>query len=224
MDDLINKIHLGDCLEFMKQLPDKSIDLVLTDPPFGMKFQSGHREEKHKKIENDDNLDWLPDWCLQINRLLKNDGMAYIFCSWHFVDIFKSEIEKHIKLKNILIWHKNNTGMGDLEADFAPQYEFILFANPSGKTLSGRRDSNILKFPRTQNELHPTQKPTDLIGYLAKKSLSSGIVLDCFSGSGTTALACHDLGLDFICIEKDPDYYAASVKRLEEHKKQGRLF
>ena len=69
---------------------------------------------------------------------------------------------------------------------------------------------------------HPTQKPLKLIKRLLNGH--SGIVLDCFSGSGTTALACHDLGLDFICIEKDPDYHAASVKRLEAHQRQLKLF
>ena len=73
--------------------------------------------------------------------------------------------------------------------------------------------------------IHPTQKPLRLFKWCLQQSkLEKGIVLDCFSGSGTTALACHDLGLDFICIEKDPDYHAASVKRLEEHQKQGKLF
>jgi site-specific DNA-methyltransferase (adenine-specific) len=223
MKDLLNKIHHADCLEFMKQLPDKSIDLVLTDPPFGMSFQSGHRIEKHNKIENDDNLNWLPDWCEQLARVLKSDGFLFSFCSFHFVDKFKQEIEKHFKLKNILIWHKNNTGMGDLYGDFAPQYEMILFANLGGKHLSGRRDSNILKFARTQNELHPTEKPKDLISYLASKVIDKGIVLDCFSGSGTTALACHDLDLDFICIEKDFEYWQASCERLEKHKRQLKL-
>ena len=127
MNHLLNKIHLGDCLDFMRELPDKCVDLVLTDPPFGMKFQSGHRTEKHKVIENDDNLNWLPEWAFHTSRTLKDDGMAFIFCSWHFVDVFKSEIEKHLSLKNILIWHKNNTGMGDLEADFAP---ILYFAYP----------------------------------------------------------------------------------------------
>ena len=223
MKDLLNKIHHADCLEFMKQLPDKCIDLVLTDPPFGIKFQSGHRIQKHEKIANDDNLGWLPEWVEQTKRTCKDDAFLFIFCSWHFVDVFKSELEKHLKVKNILIWQKNNTGMGDLAGDFAPQYEMILFCNLGGKPLIGRRDSNILNFARTQNELHPTQKPQDLIGYLATKVIKTGIVLDCFSGSGTTALACHDLGLNFICIEKDADYHAASVERLEQHKRQLRL-
>jgi site-specific DNA-methyltransferase (adenine-specific) len=222
MKDLLNKIILGDCLEVMKGLPDKCVDLVLTDPPFGMNFQSGYNN--HKKIEGDDNLDWIDEWFELLTAKVKPDAMLYIFCSFHKVDVFKQACEKHFPVKNILIWHKNNTGMGDLFGDYAPQYEMILFCNLGGKHLTGRRDSNILQFPRTQNELHPTQKPVDLIKYLASKSLDKGVCLDSFSGSGTTALACHDLGLDFICIEKDLDYYNASVKRLEQHQRQLKLF
>jgi site-specific DNA-methyltransferase (adenine-specific) len=223
MKDLLNKIHHADCLEFMKQLPDKSIDLVLTDPPFGMNFQSGRRVEKHNKIEGDDNLDWLEEWFEVLADKVKLDAMIYIFCSFHKVDVFKQVCEKHFPVKNILIWHKNNHGSGDLFGDYAPQYEMVIYCNLGGKHLTGRRDSNILQFSRTQNELHPTQKPVDLIKYLASKSLDKGVCLDSFSGSGTTALACHDLGLDFICIEKDEDYFKASVERLEKHKRQLKL-
>lgn len=224
MKDLLNKIHHADCLEFMKQLPDKCIDLVLTDPPYGMSFQSSYRIDQHKKILGDDNLDWLDAWFDELARVTKPDAIIYIFCSFHNVDKFKAACAAHIPVKNILIWQKNNTGMGDLYGDYAPQYEMILFANPLGKPLLGRRDSNILQFARTQNELHPTEKPLDLIKYLASKSLKAGLVLDSFSGSGTTALACHDLELDFICIERDIDYHAASVARLNKHRRQGNLF
>lgn len=224
MKHLLNQIHNADCLEFMKQLPDKCIDLVLTDPPYGMEFQSNYRIVQHKEIEGDNNLLWLDEWFKLLAAKVKPDGQLYIFCSFHNIEIFKIACQTHFPVKNILIWHKNNTGMGDLYGDYAPQYELILFCNLGGKHLIGRRDSNILNFPRTQNEFHPTQKPVDLISYLASKSIKSGVVLDSFSGSGTTALACHDLGLDFICIEKDADYHAASIKRLERHQRQGNLF
>ena len=223
MKELLNKIHHADCLEFMKELPDKCVDLVLTDPPFGMNFQSGYRIDKHKKIDGDDNLDWIDEWFELLAAKVKDDAMLYIFCSFHKVDVFKQACEKHFPVKNILIWHKNNTGMGDLFGDYAPQYEMILFCNLGSKRLTGRRDSNILQFPRTQNELHPTQKPVDLIKYLASKSLDKGLCLDSFSGSGTTALACHDLGLDFICVEKDFEYWQTSCKRLEQHQRQLKL-
>ena len=178
MKDKMNKVHHIDCLEFMKQVPDNYFDLVLTDPPFGMSFQSGYREEQHKKIANDDNLDWLPNFAKEIHRIAKEDAHLYLFCSHHFVDVFKQEIQKYRKVKNILIWEKNNTGMGDLEGDYAPKYEMILFCSSGERKLNGGRDASIIKASRTQNELHPTQKPTDLMEFLAKKSTQQGDIVD----------------------------------------------
>lgn len=221
MDTIIN----ADCMDVLKQLPDKCVDLVLTDPPYGMNFKSNHRTKKFNKIESDNNLNWLPQWVNEINRIKKDDSHLYIFCSWHNVDVFKQEIEKYFPVKNILIWLKNNIGMGDLANDYAPQYELILYCNPNKKSLNGSRDSTIIKYSRTNNEFHPTQKPVDLISYLIKKSSKENdLVLDCFSGSGTTAVACHKLGRHFICVEKDPDYWAASVKRLDEERRQMTIF
>lgn len=225
INDLIGKITCADCLEILKQLPDKCIDLVLTDPPYGMDFQSNHRKEKYNKISNDNNLCWLPEYIKEVARVIKNDAMCYFFCSWHNIDVFKQEIQKLIPVKNVLIWEKNNTGMGDLNADYAPQYENIIFCNPSNKHLNDGRDSCILKYPRTGNINHPTEKPIDLMAKLIKKSTKENdIVLDTFAGSCPVAFACHNLNRNFICIEKDKEYYEASVKRLEEHKRQGRLF
>lgn len=225
LEDLIGKITCADCLDILKQLPDRCIDLVLTDPPYGMGFVSNYRKEKYQKIENDDDLWWLGDWCEQINRIKKDNAHLYIFCSWHKVDVFKSTIEKYFPIKNILIWQKNNTGMGDLVNDYAPEYEMCLYANPSNKPLNGHRDSNILRYKRTQNNLHPTEKPVDLFSYLISKSSNENdLVLDCFSGSGTTAVACHNLKRRFICIERDREYWKASCERLEQAQRQQTLF
>lgn len=81
------------------------------------------------------------------------------------------------------------------------------------------------QFCNDKNRSHPTQKPLNLIEYMiSRSSKENHLILDCFSGSGTTAIACHNLKRRFICIEKDKDYYEASIKKLEEHKKQGVLF
>ena len=222
--DIENRIINADCIDILKQLPDKCIDLVLTDPPYGMNYQSGRREQKYEKIKDDNNLDWLPAFLNEIKRVSKDDAIWYVFCSWHNVDKFKQEIEKVKNVKNILIWNKNNFGSGDLYCDYAPKYEMIVFCNEN-KNLNGGRIANVLNFAKTDNSLHPTQKPTDLIGVLMQKaSKENDLVLDCFSGSGTTAIACHRLKRRFICIEKDPEYWKASCKRLEDEQRQGNLF
>ena len=108
------------------------------------------------------------------------------------------------KIKNILVWEKNNTGMGDLKGQYAPKYELCIYANKGSKRkLSGSRDADIIKSKRTINKLHPTQKPLELIKYFCEKSTQpSELILDCFSGSGTTAVACEQLNRKWICIEK----------------------
>jgi site-specific DNA-methyltransferase (adenine-specific) len=220
---MLNRIHNTDCIEFMEQIPSDYFDLVLTDPPFGMSFKSGFRKEQHKAIENDDNLEWLGDFARELHRVSKDDAHIYIFCSQHFIEKFKIEIQKYRKVKNILIWEKNNVGMGDLDGDYAPKYEMILFCSNGEKKLNNGRSANIIKATKTQNELHPTQKPIDLIEFLVKKSSKKGdIVFDPFMGSGTTAVACKSLGLDWCGCELEKKYIKTANKRLNSV--QGSLF
>lgn len=213
-----------DCINLLSNIKDKTIDLVLTDPPYGMEFQSGHRKVKHEKIQNDDNLEWLPNWCKEIKRVVKEDSHLYIFCSWHKVDIFKQELEKYFKIKNILIWEKNNTGMGDLYGDYAPKYEMCIFIN-NGKELNNGRDANIIKAQRTNNELHPTQKPVNLMEYFIEKSTKENdLVLDTFGGSFSTAVACHNTNIRFVGSEISSEYYEKAIQRIKNHVSQQKLF
>ncbi len=223
MNEKMNIIHHIDCLEFMKQVPDDYFDLVLTDPPYGMEFQSNFRKTHHKKIQNDNSTDWIPLFMKELDRISSQEAHLYITCSHHFVEVFKTEIQKYRKVRNILIWEKNNTGMGDLEGDYALKYEMILFCSNGKRKLNGGRSPNIIKATRTQNELHPTQKPIDLMTFLIKKSSTNkSKVFDPFMGSGTTAIAAKSLGLDWCGCELEADYIEIANKRLE--KVQGALF
>tara|TARA_R110002124_G_scaffold74631_3_gene200309 strand:- start:8 stop:670 length:663 start_codon:yes stop_codon:yes gene_type:complete len=209
--DIINK----DWEEAIKDIDNNVIDLVVTDPPYGMSFKSNYRKVKHKAIQNDNNLYWLPDWVTELKRVCKEDAHLYIFCSWHNIDVFKKEVGKHFNVKNILIWEKNNTGMGDLEGDYAPKYEMILFCSNGKKKLNGGRDANILKAKRTQNENHPTEKPINLISYLIEKSSEKGdLVLDTFGGSCGTAIASRQKERNCICIEIEENYCRVAKERL----------
>lgn len=200
---IINK----DWKECISNIEDSSVDLVVTDPPYGMEYSSNYRKIKHKDIINDNNVEWLGGWVREMKRVCKEDSHLYVFCSWHNVDVFKVELSRLFNVKNILIWEKNNTGMGDLKGDFAPKYEMILFCSNGNKKLNGKRDSNIIKTPRTNNELHPTQKPVDLIRFLIEKSSKKGdLVLDTFAGSFSTAKAAISCGRKYMCIEIDKDY------------------
>lgn len=210
----LNEIVNMDWKEAIKQVSDKSIDLVVTDPPYGMKFQSNHRKVQHKSIQNDDNLDWLESWVIELKRVCKDEAHLYIFCSWHNIDLFKQIVGAYFNVKNILIWEKNNTGMGDLEGNYAPKYEMILFCSNGSKKLNGGRDANILKAKRTRNENHPTEKPVNIISYLIEKSSNENdIVLDTFAGSFSTAQACKQKNRNFICFEIE-DEYCRTAKNL----------
>lgn len=216
---LLNKIHLGDCLEFMRELPDKCVDLVLTDPPYGIGESSNDNKSRGKLTAAKDygKKDWdnsAPDKEVfdEIIRISKNQ---IIFGANHFIDKIPYPSPSWI------VWNKVNYGN-----DFA-DCELAWTSHKSAVRMFEFQWNGMLQGDMKNKEIriHPTQKPRQLFMQILMKYLSEGgIVLDCFSGSGTTSLACHDLGLDFICIEKDPDYHTASVKRLEEHQKQGKLF
>ena len=214
-----------DCMRLLSEMPDKSVDLVLTDPPYAMNFQSNSRAVKHKKIQGDTNLDWLPEWVSEIRRVVKDDSHIYIWCSWHKVDVFKAELEKHFKIKNLLVWAKNGGGMGDLKGGYGGCHELLFFIN-NGRDLNGKRDTDVIsKAYRTGNEYHPTQKPENLMAWLIEKSSKEGdLVLDCFSGSGSTAMACHQTKRNFIGSEIDLEFYNTSVKRIENMKLQLTMF
>ena len=213
------KLLNGDCLELMKELPSGSVDLVLTDPPYGMDFQSHFRKEMYSKIGNDKVLDWLESYVDECFRILKDNTAVYFFCSWHNVDVFKQAVEKKFKIKNILIWEKNNTSMGDLKGSYAPKYEMIIFAHKGRKLLNGFRYADVIKANRTGNKLHPTEKPVDLLELFIKNSSDeNAVVFDGFMGSGSTGVACINTNRDFIGIELDENYFNIAKKRIEEAK------
>ena len=207
----------GDCLELMKDIPNGSVDLVLADPPYGMNFRSNYRKEKYQSLENDDSLDWLDDFVSEIFRILKNNSAVYCFCSWHKVDVFKSAFEKKFKIKNIIVWEKNNTSMGDLKGSYAPKHEFIIFAHKGRRTLNGFRYPDIIKAKRTGNKYHPTEKPVDLLEiFITESSNTYEIVIDPFMGSGSTGVACVNTGRNFIGMELDAGYFEIAQKRIDE--------
>lgn len=210
------KLIQGDCLEKMKDIPDGSVDMVLTDPPYGMSFRSNYRKQKYSKIKGDSDLSWLDDFTDQCFRVARDNSAHYFFCSFHNVDKFKKSLQRHFKIKNILIWEKNNTSMGDLKGDFAPKYEMVIFCHKGRSLIRGARDSNILKFSKTQNKLHPTEKPVSLCEYLISKFTDAEmLVFDPFMGSGTTGVACKNLNRSFIGIELDENYFNIAKERIE---------
>ena len=212
------KLYNGDCLMVMDKLIEEGVkvDAIICDPPYGISFKSNYRKEKYEKIVNDDDLSFLDMYFQKCNKLLNENTHIYCFCNWHHVDIFKITFEKYFKLKNIIVWEKNNTSMGDLKGSYAPKHEFILFGHKGRKLRNGKRLPDIIQAKKTGNKYHPTQKPVDLLEIFIKQSTNKNdLILDPFMGSGSTGVACMNTNRKFIGIELDENYFNIAKNRME---------
>ena len=212
--DEMGMLFHGDCMNLLKEIDDNCVDLCLTDPPYGMSFQSHRRKEVYDKIKNDNNLDFLDDYFAECSRIMKQNTAIYCFCSWHNIDIFKQTFEKYFKLKNIIVWVKNNHGSGDLQAGYAPKYELILYGNKGRRKFENGRKEDVWFYNKTKNENHPTEKPIDLLSEaIINSSKENEVVFDGFMGSGSTCLACKELNRRFIGCELDDKYFEVAKSR-----------
>jgi len=194
-------IYLGDCREILPQLP--KVDLVLTDPPYGMSFRSNHRIIKHDNIRGDKQLPLdLINECI-----LKANNACYVFCRW-------DNLDEMVKPKSVIAWVKNNWSMGDLKHEHGRQWEAICFY-PSANHEFKKRIPDVIQRCKTWNNVHPTEKPTDLMTQLIACNVGE-TVLDPFMGSGTTLVAAKDLGRKAIGIEIEEKYCEIAVKRLAQ--------
>lgn len=220
----LNKIYNEDCIEGMKNISDNSIDLIVTDPPYLMKYKTGLRKDKShkftKEILNDDNEQLLKDYIKECHRIMKNDTAMYMFCSSNKVDFFKQELEKYFTIKNMIIWVKNNHTAGDLQSAFGRKYEIVFLVNKGRSKFNGTRLTDVWEFKRVagKGQLHQNQKPVEMIEQcIEKHSNENDVVFDGFMGSGTTAIACINTNRNYIGFELDEEYYEISIKRINNH-------
>jgi len=215
-------IH-GDAINVLKKIEDESIDLVVTDPPYGINYQSNQRKIKFEKIINDDNLEWVDEVISELYRILKKNSCFYCFTRWDVYPFWKEKIEKNgFKIKNCLIWIKKNStgGLGDLESSYKSNFEFIIFCMKGRKILwkggFGRKNGYFINHNVNPNSLiHPNEKPVSLIReFIISSSDKHDTVLDPFLGSGTTMKACLELKRNCIGIEIDERYIKITKKRL----------
>lgn len=200
-------LYRGDCLEILPTL-DK-VDAVITDPPYGMSFQSNYRIIAHEKIANDHNAE-LFEWACRIPAV----HSRYVFCRWDGIKIAPMP-------KSCITWVKNNWSMGDLDHEHARQTEIILFYPGEMHSFPYKRPTDVLMAARTGNEYHPSEKPVVLMEQIVR--WTNGLVLDPFMGSGTTGAACMNLGRKFIGIEIEQKYFDIACERIEQAQRQGRL-
>lgn len=215
-----SKLLLGDCLDVLKQLPDASVDCIVTDPPYGIRYQSRSHSLPLDRMANDDEGAYdLLDKALAIAwHKLKENSHIYVFTTWQAFAPMAEVVKRYFNLKNVLVWVKNNRTRGDLKGNYGYQHEMVLYAHKGRRYLSGKRDANILHFDKVPSNYmqHPTEKPVKLLEYLIEKSTAVGeTVLDMFMGSGSTCLAAKRLNRNYIGIEIEPVWYEVARKRLE---------
>ncbi len=236
----VNQIILGDCVEGMQKLPDGIAGLVITDPPFGIDYESRLRSETFGKIEGDGKNDPVVSWAFsQCNRVLKNNSHLYTFTRWDCLPRFISLLEYwNFSIKNCIVGKRAGHSCGDLKYAFSPSYEMVLFAHKGkrnfNKTTIKRLsdgDGYVSRFddcidwlpvnePSKNLMFHPTQKSLELVEFFMLLSSNKGdIVIDPFSGSGVVAIAAWDLGRKYICYEIKKEWYDKSLKYLDEFKR-----
>lgn len=211
-------LYLGDCREILTTL--ERVDSVVTDPPYGMNYRSGHATNalwgERRDIANDHNTltrDGVIDWAIS-----PNPRPCLFFGTWR--------IPRPSMTKMVLIWNKGGAlGMGDLSIPWKPDHEEIYVL---GSGFVGNRDSgSVIYCPPVQSmakngRVHPTEKPVDLMGQLIRKV--PGVVLDPFMGSGSTGVACVKAGRRFIGIELDEGYFSISCERIRKAYLQPDMF
>lgn len=206
-----------DNMELMARYPDKYFDLAIVDPPYGIKADTiqndlGGRKGftknagKYKKyhLTNWDNEIPTKDYFKELFRVSKNQ---IIWGGNYFFDV---------KLSGVIIWNK--LGSGNFKDGEMAKTSFNTF-----KIFSMSRADAYIN--NGDNKIHPTQKPKELYKWLLDKYAKQGDkILDTHLGSGSIAIACHDLGFDLTACELDTDYFNAAMKRIADHKKQIKLF
>ena len=211
-------IILGDSIEVLQTLENNSFDLLLSDPPYGMDFKSGWNNKE--KIVNDkiqDTITLFENVLKNSVPLLKDNAHFYLFGNIDFLPEIKPIIEKYLNLKNILIWDRKVIGMGDLKS-YGFSYDIVYFGyNKVWKDLNGTRDRDILSFNRVtpSANIHPTEKPIDLLEYLIKKSTKENDkILEPFAGGGSTLIACKNTNRLATGIEIEEKYYNLIKNRI----------
>jgi len=211
-DDFINKIICGDCLEVMKEIPDKCVDLILTDPPYGIKEDGGKcranknrpsyeikkKTPKYKKA----NWDKKRMGLIYFSEMFRVSKNQIIFGANYYCDYLKPSM-------GWIFWDKmfENQDFSDGELIFTSFKRALKKIRISSK--DGTRGG--------KDRVHPTQKPLRLITWILENYSTKGdLIFDPFLGSGTTALVCKNLKHNFIGIEISPDYCKIAEERLAQ--------
>ena len=195
-------------------MPDESVNAIITDPPYGINYDS----QTGARIKND-KAPFI--WFLyDAFRVLKSGGTLLCFTRWDVEQTFIDAIElAGFRVKSEVIWDKVYHGMGDTKAAFAPAHENIVFAIKGKYSFPGGRPKDLVTFSKlgSAQMIHPTEKPVGLIANLITAvTKPDDLILDPFAGSGSTLVAAKKSGRRFIGVELDDEYYEKARRRIEE--------
>lgn len=237
----------GDCMEYLKTIPEKSIHLIASDPPYGLEYNQNDLASQREsifggKIENqkangimndgkEDAFRLFENMLVEGKRILANGcccccccggggGPKPLFAEWTMM------MDKHIGFKQAVVWDKGGLGMG---IHYRRNYEFVLVAQngaPAHAWNGGNNTPNVWRINKIiPSEIqHPTVKPVKLMEKIIFiHSNINDVVLDPFMGSGTTGVAAIRQGRKFIGIELDPKHFKEAVKRIENELAQERI-
>ena len=225
----LNYIDNVDCLEGLKDIPDGSVDLIVTDPPYFLSMGHAGSQTNAKGSDQLNSNRAFNDLAIctpfykqlfaEYARVLKETGSFYFFTDWRGYAYYFPLMNAELPVRNMLVWDKKS-GPGSF---YSFAHELIIFGTYKPKTKGGV-GTNIWRMAafnsgaRTTNgeKVHPTQKPWELIAKAIEDSTEPGdVVLDTFMGSGTTAVACIKTGRNYIGFELDEGYHAIAQQRID---------
>lgn len=224
----LNYIDNIDCLEGLKDIPDNSVDLIVTDPPYFLSMGhagSGTNANRSEQLNSNRAFNDLAictpfykQLFAEYRRVLKEDGSFYFFTDWRGYAYYFPLLNAELPVRNLLVWDKKS-GPGSF---YSFAHELIVFGTYKGKTKSGV-GTNVWRMAAFNtgakktngDKVHPTQKPVEILVKMIEDSSEPGaVVLDTFMGSGSTAVACLKTGRNYVGFELDERYHAIAQQRI----------
>lgn len=233
MGNVKNHIINGDYFEHIKDIPDNSIDLILTDPPYNLsKYSTGNMSFSWRSTINNDLATWdkkvfNPSEVLNdFVRILKPTGNIFVFCTYNLLGKWHEIFDPIFDTFQFMVWHKTNPAPKIRKAGFLNSCELIVCMWNKGHTWNFTKQSemhNFIETPicmgkeRLKDPKHPTQKPVRVLKHIIKTASNPGdLIFDPFMGVGSTGVAALEIGRRFVGIELEESYYLAAEKRLKE--------
>jgi len=229
------KLLKGDCLELMKDIPDESVDAVITDPPYNISRENNFSSMGRSGIDFgnwDKGFDQV-SYLSEVFRVLKKGGTAVIFNSQQNVGFLNQYAKKHnLLFKDIIYWVKSNPMPRNRDRRYVTSVENAVTIVKKGKKWTFNRqrptyENGLFKYPivSPKERIHPTQKPVQLMEDLVRiHSNENDVILDPFLGSGSTGVACVNTNRNFIGMEVNEEYFNKAKNRIEQAKKSTSTF